>query len=144
MRIAWSVDPASVGYLADLGRDRARSLLGGASIGFPNADEARWLAGLSHDADVESSACALTEIWGTVVVKCGSDGAVVARQGSIVQRAAAEKCSVVDAVGAGDAFAGAWLSTRLGGGPETECLDAALGAASAAIGIVGGRPHPPE
>ncbi len=137
----WSVDPASAGYLGDLGRAEACRLLEGAAIGFPNAEEARWLAGMPGDGDVDEAACALTKLWTTVVLKLGPGGALVARDGAIVLRAdAVSRDDVVDAVGAGDAFAGAWLATQLAGGAESTCLDVAIRTATAALGIVGGRP----
>ena len=140
--VPWSVDPASAGYLADLGIDAARRLLGGASIGFPNAEEALLLAGCSPDGEIEAAACALTELWGTVVVKLGPHGAIVARDHSIAARAEAVVVpDVVDAVGAGDAFAGGWLAAQLGAKSEADCLSMALRAASAALRVVGGRPN---
>ncbi len=140
--VPWSVDPASAGYLADLGIDAARHLLAGAAIGFPNAEEALLLAGCPPEGDVDAAACALTELWGTVVVKLGAEGAIVARDGSILGRADALTVPVVvDAVGAGDAFAGGWLAAQLGGGTEPECLTRAIRTAAAALGVIGGRPN---
>lgn len=140
--VPWSVDPASAGYLADLGNDAARHLLQGASIGFPNAQEALLLAGFAPDGDIDAAACALTELWRTVVVKLGAHGAIVARDASIADRVPALTVPViVDAVGAGDAFAGGWLAAMLGGGSETNCLTGAVRTAAAALGVVGGRPN---
>lgn len=139
--VPWSVDPASAGYLADLGIDAARDLLQGAAIGFPNAEEALLLAGFARDGDIDAAACALTDIWGTVVVKRGAEGAIVARHGSIALRAPARAVPmVIDAVGAGDAFAGGWLAATLGGASEIDCLTGAVRTAAAALGVVGGRP----
>lgn len=142
--VPWSVDPASAGYLADLGIDTARHLLQGASIGFPNSEEARLLAGFSPDGQIEAAACALTKLWGTVVVKLGAKGAIVARDGAIIGRADSLTVPVVvDAVGTGDAFAGGWLAAMLGGGSDTDCLTSALRTAAAALGVTGGRPSGP-
>lgn len=139
--VPWSVDPASAGYLADLGIDAGRQVLRGASIGFPNAQEALLLAGFPPDGQVEAAACSLTELWGTVVVKLGAQGVIVARRRSITARAEALAVpAVVDAVGAGDAFAGGWLAAKLGGGRETDCMTVALRTAAAALGVIGGRP----
>ncbi len=139
--VPWSVDTASAGYLADLGIAAARDLLRGASIGFPNAEEALLLAHYPPGGDVDRAACALTELWGTVVVKLGADGAIVARDGAVVARADALTVPVVvDAVGAGDAFAGGWLAAQAGGS-ESDCLTSALRTAAAALGVIGGRPN---
>ncbi len=140
--VPWSVDPASAGYLADLGLGTARELLSGASIGFPNAEEALLLAGLPSNGEIYTAACALTELWATVVVKLGAKGAIVARGGSVADRAEARAVPlVVDAVGAGDAFAGGWLSAQLGGAKETQCLTIAMHTAATALRLVGGRPN---
>ena len=142
--VAWSVDPASAGYLVDLGIGEARHLLTGAAIGFPNAEEALLLAGHAPDGDIDAAACALTDLWGTVVVKLGAEGAIVAQNGSIAARAPALAVPVViDAVGAGDAFAGGWLAAKLGGASETDCLTRAIRTAAAALGVIGGRPNRP-
>ena len=141
--VPWSVDPASCGYLADIGIDEARHLLQGAAIGFPNADEALLLAGMPADGEIDAAACALTELWGTVAVKLGAEGAIVARHASIAMRASALAVPrVIDAVGAGDAFAGGWLAAKLGGASETDCLATAVHTASAALAVIGGRPNP--
>jgi sugar/nucleoside kinase (ribokinase family) len=140
-RIPWSVDPASAGYLRDLGVGEARRLLRGATIGFPNEDEARLLAGVGPHEPIESVAVALLALWPTVVVTCGAAGALVAHDGVVVASTApAGPVDVVDAVGAGDAFAGAYLVAHLAGSPESLCLAAATAASALALATIGGRP----
>lgn len=56
----------------------------------------------------------------TIAVKQGGDGAVVA-QGDTIATIPAEKVSVVDTVGAGDAFASGFLSAVLEEKPIEEC-----------------------
>lgn len=137
----WSVDPASAGYLRDLGVDEARRLLAGALIGFPNEDEARLLSGTGPDEPIARVAVSLLSLWDTVVVTCGPGGAVVARDGVAIARTApSSPVEVVDAVGAGDAFAGGFLSAHLDGVGIAACLDRASVAASEALSVVGGRP----
>jgi sugar/nucleoside kinase (ribokinase family) len=143
--IGWSVDPASVGFLSELGRDTARELLSGAWIGFPNEDEARWLAGLDDNATMAEVAVALRSLWNTVVVTCGGQGVVVSHgddPSTVTSAPALIDASVVDAVGAGDAFAGAWLAAHLAAQPMELCIDRALAAASMALQQEGGRPAP--
>ncbi len=137
----WSVDPASAGYLRDLGVDKARRLLEGASIGFPNEDEARLLAGAGPEEPIEGVAMSLLSLWDTVVVTCGPGGALVANDGDVVARTSeSEPVAVVDAVGAGDAFAGGFLMAHLDGNGPAMCLDRGTAAATTALGVVGGRP----
>jgi sugar/nucleoside kinase (ribokinase family) len=138
----WSVDPASAGYLVDLGVDEARRLLRGATIGFPNEDEARLLADAGPDDSIDEVAVALLSLWPTVVVTCGAAGALVAHDGVVVARTPAGPVEVVDAVGAGDAFAGAYLMAHLAGSPESSCLAAASAASTLALATIGGRPAP--
>lgn len=142
--VRWSVDPASSGFLADLGRTEAWALLAGASIGFPNADEALLLAGLGPSGDVAAAAVVLCSLWGTVVVTQGSNGALVAQNERIICRFGPADAGVVvtDAVGAGDAFAGAWLAAHLGGATVEACLQRATETAKVALGLSGGRPPP--
>ena len=144
--VPWSVDPASVGFLADLGRETATSLLRGAALAFPNADEALFLAGVDSntpaECSVDAAAVALGGLFATVVVTCGADGAIVASNGSVVGRIEAESnVVVVDAVGAGDAFAGAWLAHWLDAEDIERCLNAASRTAAVALRLSGGRPE---
>lgn len=138
--VRWSVDPASAGYLRDLGIDEAQRLLMGASIGFPNEDEARLLAGAGPEVPIDQVAVSLLSLWDMVVVTCGPDGAVVARDGGVVARTASTPVDVVDAVGAGDAFAGGFLIAHLEGDGAAACLERGTAAANTALGLVGGRP----
>ena len=139
--VSWSVDPASSGFLTDLGVETARALLTGASIGFPNSDEALVLAGLGPDGNVEAAAASLCSLWETVVVTCGAAGALVARGGEIIERMGAKELVVVlDAVGAGDAFAAAWIVAHRHGFDSAQCLQRATDTALVALGVTGGRP----
>jgi sugar/nucleoside kinase (ribokinase family) len=75
------------------------------------------------------------------VVTCGAAGAVVAREGGVVARSGpGDGVVVVDAVGAGDAFAGAYLVAHLRGDNEAACLGLATTASVRALAAVGGRP----
>jgi ribokinase len=108
------------------------TLLGLADILIPNETEAALLAG---ETDAEAAACALSELAGTVVLTCGSRGAVVASGGRLRRRVAARPVEAKDTTGAGDAFAGVlvtWLA-------EGQDLDAALDAATAAASLSVGR-----
>ena len=137
----WSVDPASAGYLRDFGVDEARRFLAGASIGFPNEEEARLLAGAGPEEPIDRVAMELLDLWSEVVVTCGAGGAIVAREGAIVARTqASPPRAVVDAVGAGDAFAGGFLIAHLDAHRPAQCLELGTAAANSALAIVGGRP----
>jgi sugar/nucleoside kinase (ribokinase family) len=77
----------------------------------PNENEARALA---HRASVEQALESLSQVCGTVAVKCGSHGAQ-ARQGQLPASAAALPGTVIDTVGAGDSFDAGFLYGWLNG-----------------------------
>ncbi|WNE99744.1 sugar kinase [Streptomyces luomodiensis] len=85
-------------------------------------------------ADVETGAALARKLArlgpGTVVVKLGALGALALRHGE-THRAPARPVTVVDAVGAGDAFVAGYLSGVVGGAPVADCLSTGnlLGAA---------------
>ncbi|MGN5635993.1 carbohydrate kinase family protein [Streptomyces sp. AC154] len=136
-----SVDPASAGFLAELGVDRFLELVGEADLLLPNADEARLLTGLPGPAD---AAAKLSLLVGQVVVTLGRDGALLATGGAVTGRVPAEPVrDPVDSTGAGDAFTGGFLAALLAG--EDPATAAATGCLSGARAVmaVGGRPPLP-
>ena len=111
--LPWSVDPSSAEMLASqCRRDDVVGAITGASILFPNQDEAAWLAGVDDPTVAADRLCELTE---TVAVTCGADGAVIARRGATTFHVAAAPTDLVNTLGCGDAFAGGFLSARLAG-----------------------------
>ncbi|MFJ3668563.1 carbohydrate kinase family protein [Streptomyces sp. NPDC090106] len=132
-----SLDPASVGFLTDLGVDRFLSLVDGIDVLLPSRDEARLLTGLPDPAD---AAAKLSRHVPLVVAKQGARGALVARSGAVVARVPAAPATPKDTTGAGDAFTGAFLAALLAGaGPEDAALEGCR-AGALAVGRVGGRP----
>ncbi|MGW2593012.1 carbohydrate kinase family protein [Streptomyces sp. NPDC001515] len=138
-----SVDPASTGFLARLGVDRFLSLVEGAGLLLPNADEARTLTGLPEPAD---AAATLSRLVGEVVVTLGEDGALLATAGTVTDRVPGNPAgAAVDSTGAGDAFTGAFLAARLAGATGPEAAAAGCRAGAEAVLTVGGRPPlPPD
>lgn len=132
-----SVDPASAGFLSELGADRFLSLAGGAGVLLPSRDEARLLTGLPDAAD---AAAELSRRVRLVVVKQGAAGALVARSGAVRFRIPAEPASPVDTTGAGDAFTGAFLAALLTGGRPEEAAAEGCRAGARAVAQVGARP----
>ncbi|MEU8504156.1 PfkB family carbohydrate kinase [Streptomyces brevispora] len=133
-----SVDPASVGFLAELGVDRFLTLVEGVDLLLPNADEARLLTGLPEPAD---AAAKLSLLVGQVVVTLGRDGALLAAGGAVTGRVPAEPVrDPVDSTGAGDAFTGGFLAARLAGGDAATAAAAGCRSGAQAVMAVGGRP----
>ena len=117
------------------------SLLEAARIGAiltPNESEALELSGAT---DVEAAARRLAALTGqAAVVTLGAAGCLVAEAGAVTRLAAAPAPSIVDTVGAGDAFAGGLAAALARGERLEEAVTAALRAAAASLGYAGARP----
>lgn len=131
-----SVDPGSVGLLAEYGPARFRDLVAGCELLLPGRDEAELLTG---EPDPRAAAAVLAERHRTVVVKCGADGAVAVSEGRMIVTPAAPSAPV-DVTGAGDAFAGTLLASLARGVPLQQALPRAAERAAEAVGIPGARP----
>ncbi|MGW3910588.1 carbohydrate kinase family protein [Streptomyces sp. NPDC005070] len=132
-----SLDPASAGFLTELGVDRFLDLCAGVDVLLPSRDEACLLTGLPDPAD---AAAKLSRHFPLVVAKLGSDGALVARSGSVRARVPALRATPQDTTGAGDAFTGAFLAALLGGAGPEEAAWAGCAAGARAVERIGGRP----
>lgn len=132
-----SLDPASAGFLTQLGVDRFLALAEGVDVLLPSRDEAFLLTGLPDPAD---AAAKLSHHVPLVVAKQGGDGALVARAGAVHARVPASPATPHDTTGAGDAFTGAFLAALLSGAEPEEAAVQGCGAGAMAVERVGGRP----
>lgn len=133
-----SLDPASAGFLAELGVDRFLALAEDVDVLLPSRDEACLLTGLPDPAD---AAAELSRRIPLVVTKLGGDGALVARSGTVRAHVPAAPAAARDTTGAGDAFTGAFLAALLAGaGPEAAAVDGCE-AGARAVERIGGRPE---
>ncbi|CAL9316206.1 carbohydrate kinase family protein [Streptomyces sp. SudanB182_2057] len=132
-----SLDPASVGFLAELGVDRFLAFARTLDVLLPSRDEACLLTGLPDPAD---AAAELSRLVPLVVVKSGADGALVARRGALPARVPALSVASRDTTGAGDAFTGAFLAALLAGAGPQEAAARGCRAGAEAVRRVGGRP----
>ena len=165
-----SVDPASAEFLREVGADNFLAWTRGATILFPNEEEAAVLAG---STDPETQGERLAEHYPVVVIKRGAAGAEALEGGRRwrIQAAKTEpvdisgvrdpgvaallaegarrfgiktpKIEVVDTTGAGDAFVAGFLAARLTGADILIALGRATAEGAAASTIVGGQPRPP-
>jgi sugar/nucleoside kinase (ribokinase family) len=131
-----SVDPASAEFLREVGAETFLAWTKGASILFPNEEEAAILAGSD---DPETQCARLAERYPLVVIKRGPAGAEAA-EGARRWRASAPKIEAIDTTGAGDAFVAAFLAARFSGAEIEPALVRAAAAGAQASTAVGGRP----
>jgi sugar/nucleoside kinase (ribokinase family) len=132
-----SLDPASAGFLVELGVDRFLALAEDVDVLLPSRDEACLLTGLPDPAD---AAAKLSRHVPLVVVKQGVEGALVARSGAVVAHVPAVPATPRDTTGAGDAFTGAFLAALLTGAGAEEAAVQGCRAGASAVERVGGRP----
>ncbi|WP_405994023.1 carbohydrate kinase family protein [Streptomyces sp. NBC_00986] len=132
-----SLDPASAGFLVELGVDRFLTLVEGVDVLLPSRDEAYLLTGLPDPAD---AAAKLSRHVPLVVTKQGAEGALIAHSGTVHARVSAEPAVPLDTTGAGDAFTGAFLATLLTGADPEEAAREGCRAGARAVERVGGRP----
>jgi sugar/nucleoside kinase (ribokinase family) len=135
--IAFAVDPCSASFLRDVGAARFAEWTIGAEVCLANLDEGRELTGLSSPADVLA---ALTAWYSVVALKLGASGVLVGSAGGRPTSLPAISTNVVDATGAGDAFAAGFLCSWLADASPVEAASAGLAAAASAVARTGGRP----
>ena len=137
-RIPVTLDPGSAGFLRAIGPEAFLRWTTGATICFPNAEEAATLAATDdHD---EQMRC-LSDIYDLLVVKRGPAGAEAATRHGDYWTAPAGPANVVDTSGAGDAFTAAFLASYLRGTSIPLCLSRGVEAGSRATEEFGGRPR---
>uniref|UniRef100_UPI0040400787 carbohydrate kinase family protein n=1 Tax=Streptomyces sp. DG1A-41 TaxID=3125779 RepID=UPI0040400787 len=136
-----SLDPASAGFLGELGAGRSLAIVEGVDILLPSRDEACLLTGLT---DAAEAAAELSLRVPLVVAKQGHEGALVARSGKVCARVPAVPATPRDTTGAGDAFTGAFLAAVLAGAGPEEAAAEGCRAGARAVERVGGRPPLPR
>ncbi|MGW7072649.1 carbohydrate kinase family protein [Streptomyces sp. NPDC054855] len=132
-----SVDPASAGFLTELGVERFLAAVEGVDVLLPSEGELRLL---EEAGGPEEAAAKLSRRFPAVVVKRGAAGALVAREGEVRAEIPALPATAVDSTGAGDAFTGAFLATHLSGAGLGEAAAEGCRAGARAVELVGGRP----
>jgi ribokinase len=136
-----SLDPASFQMIEEMGTDAFVAVTAdlGIDLFFPNAQEAATLSGEREPARM---AAALRERYGAeVALKLDAQGAYVLERGATSGVPVPPKSNrLVDATGAGDAFAGAFLSRRLQGASALDAARFAVDISEWVIQHVGARP----
>ena len=135
--IAVAVDPASVGFLVEVGPAQFLDWTEGADWIFANESEAEALTGLSN---YEAQMLALGQRFANVVIKRGRLGAVLGGRGGVRVELPAPVVAVVDSTGAGDAFAAGFIAAHLAGEDEAAALASGIAAGARAVQSIGGQP----
>lgn len=131
-----SVSPGSVGFMQDVGVDRARRAFAGADIVFAGLEDGLLLAG---EDDPTRAAASLSEQFEIVVVTRGSQGVTVGERGNATDFEI-EALPTVDPTGAGDAFSAGFLDNWISTFDVRSATIAGIDLAAEAVGVLGGRP----
>jgi ribokinase len=137
-----SLDPGSFQMIESVGVDAFVALTAGLGVDvlFPNAEEAAVLTG-GEDAP-EAMAARLAGLYpgALIALKLDADGALVLPPGGAPTAVPPQVNRLIDATGAGDAFAGAFLSRWLRGADAAASARFAVGVSEWVIQQVGARP----
>ena len=136
-KISTVVDPASVGFLREVGAETFLRWTQGTGTIFANLDEALELTG-SSDPNLQMQT--LGRFFEHVVLKRGAAGAALGGRKGVTLSLPAPASEVVDSTGAGDAFAAAFIAAELRGGTPEARLRAGIEAGSRAVAKIGGQP----
>lgn len=131
-----SLDPASARLIDVMGADNALRAMEGVDLLIGNEAEAMMLTGAATASD---AAFLLSRHFTTGIVKLGAEGACSVADGELVTRAAIPS-TVVDTVGAGDAFAAGAIPAWKAGKPIIDILDAGNLLGHRAVEQRGARP----
>jgi len=129
-------DPGSAGFIADFGVQNFLNLTAGIDYLLPSLEEGKVLSGEDR---AEVIAEFLLQHYKSVVITQGAAGASYASSDVFI-RTEAMAADLLDATGAGDAFAAGFLSSVLHGKRAEEALAAGARAGAIAVTLVGGRP----
>ncbi len=136
--VSIAIDPASIGFLDEVGPSVFRDWVGRAEWIFANESEAELLTG---EADFDAQMRALGDQFTHVVIKRGRFGAALGGRNGVSHSQPAPVVPVVDTTGAGDAFAAAFVAALLRSEPEHACLAAGIEGGAKAVQFVGGQPQ---
>ena len=135
--IAVAIDPASVGFLHEVGADHFLDWTAGADWIFANQSEAEALTGVSG---YEDQIVALGAHFRSVVLKRGRLGAALGGKAGIRHSLPALEVTAIDSTGAGDAFAAGFIAAHLRGEGEGQALEHAVAGGAKAVQTIGGQP----
>jgi hypothetical protein len=130
-----SLDPSLAGYLRRIGSAAFFALVGGADLFFPNLDEGR---ALTAEQEPERVLHALLQRFPIVALKMGAAGAM-AGMGDRTLHHPGFSVPVVDRMGAGDAFAAAFVVSWLAHRDLAAALEEGNRIAAGVVQVAGAR-----
>ncbi|MEZ5217039.1 MAG: sugar kinase [Ilumatobacteraceae bacterium] len=137
-----SFDPGSFQMIGEMGVQRFLEATCdlGIDVFLPNKEEGTMLTG---EREPDAIAARLAELYpgALIVLKLDSEGALI-RDGESVERVPAAPSDLLDATGAGDSFAGAFLARYLRDGDAIAAARFATTVAAWVIARLGARPEP--
>jgi ribokinase len=137
-----SFDPGSFQMIDEMGVNNFLACTQdlGIDVFLPNFEEGQVLTGLDEP---EPIAAALAKLYpqAMIMLKLDADGALVHDNG-IATRVPPATNNLVDATGAGDSFAGAFLASYLGGATPVDAAHYATTISAWVIEHLGARPKP--
>ncbi len=136
--IAIAIDPASTGFLEEVGPGQFLEWVGAGDWLFANEAEAEMLSG---SANLEEQMQRLGAQFAHVTIKRGRFGAVLGGSTGIALTRAAPIVRAVDTTGAGDAFAAGFIAALMKGQSHEQCLVAGIENGARAVQFVGGQPQ---
>lgn len=135
--VAIAIDPASAGFLLEVGTDNFLDWTADADWIFANESEAEALTGATG---YEAQLIALGQRFAKVVLKRGRMGAVLGGKDGVRVMLPAQQVDVIDSTGAGDAFAAGFIAAHLAGEDEATALAKGILAGARAVQSLGGQP----
>lgn len=135
--VSVAVDPASEGFLLEVGPENFLAWTAGADWIFANQDEARVLCGAR---ELTAQMQLLGAHYTNVVLKRGGLGAALGSRDGVRLTMPAQIVTVVDSTGAGDAFAAGFLAAHVEGAGVEAALGKAIAVGARAVGSIGGQP----
>lgn len=134
-----AIDPASTGFLGEIGPAAFLDWVGPGDWLFANENEAELLSG---EVDFEAQMLSLGRQFRHVVIKRGRFGAAVGGSDGVALSQAAPIVRVVDSTGAGDAFAAGFIAGLLESADHAAALARGIANGARAVQMLGGQPQP--
>jgi len=138
LNIPVAIDPASYGFIKDVGVENFIEWTKGAAILLPNSQEAQLLSLGAETAGEQLQK--LGQYYDQVILKQGENGACAIGNNGQIVKVKAPKIVAIDTTGAGDAFAAGFIGATLSGLTLEKCLQAGVAQGSLASTRFGSQP----